>query len=62
MVSMKQEDAVHRLGNGWLYLIGLAGCAEHHMQEVLRVGQAIIWVDKRLARKVLVALNILATP
>ena len=35
MVGVQQEDTVHSPGNGWLYLVGLAGGAKHHMQEVL---------------------------
>ena len=48
MVCVQQEDAVHSAGYGWLYLVGFAGGAKHHMQEVMGLQNDPLF---RLAKK-----------
>ena len=55
VVGVQHEDGVHRLGEHRVDLVLLARVAEHHVQEVLAVGEVIARVHERLTDVVLVA-------
>src|SRR5690554_5257068 len=55
VVSVKDKDLVHRVGQNRVRLVVLARGAEHHVQEVLGVGQVVTRIHERLAHGVLVA-------
>ena len=54
MVGVEDEDAVHRAFDDGVDLVFLAGGAEHHVQEVARVAEAVLRVHVGLALAVFV--------
>ena len=55
VVGMQDEDAVERLGEHRVDLVGLARHREAHLQEVRRVVEIVARIDERLADRVLVS-------
>ena len=55
VVGMQDEDAVERARQHRIGLVRLARRGEHHVHEVLRIGQAVLRIDEGLALVVLVA-------
>ena len=48
MVGMEQEDTIHGASYGGRHLCWFTGIAEHHVQEVSRVIEAVIRVHEGL--------------
>ena len=51
---MKNEDPVHGAGNRRRKLVTFRRDAEGHMQEIFRIGQFIVRIDKRLADRIFI--------
>jgi len=52
--DQQQVERRHRVG---IDFVGLAGHREHHLQEVRTVGEVVLWIDERLADRLLVAVR-----
>ena len=55
VVGVQDQQQVQRDHEIGVHLVPFAGHREHHVQEVLAVGEVILRVDERLANRLLVA-------
>ena len=55
MVGVKNQHQIQGVDEVGFQLVLFAGYGEHHAEEVLAVSQVVLWIDERLANRLLVA-------
>lgn len=54
MVSVQDQNMVYSMFQNWINFIWFVWCGEYYIQEVIGVGEIVVWVNKWLINGIFV--------